>query len=93
MFTTSQTDCIAKFNPGVGTAQGDVFHTQFEACEYEPRCNRQSWLAVHPEDTSLKKHQEEHASRNFFGKSMNNGAFIMHNTTINLSVAEKYQLS
>ena len=38
MFLDSQTACVVKFNPGVGTAEGDVFHTQFEACAYVEGC-------------------------------------------------------
>ena len=89
MFLDSQTTCVVKFNPGVGTAEGDVFHTQFEACAYEEGCNRQNWLASHPQDTSFRLHKREHASPRY----ANNGAFIMHDTTIDLSLAEKYQLS
>lgn len=89
MFLDSQTACVVKFNPGVGTAEGDVFHTQFEACAYEEGCNRQNWLASHPKDTSFGLHKIEHASPWY----ARNGAFIMHDTTIDLSLAEKYQLS
>ena len=89
MFLDSQTACVVKFNPGVGTAEGDVFHTQFEACAYEEGCNRQNWLASHPWDTSFRLHREKHAS----SWLAYNGAFIMHDTTIDLSLAEKYQLS
>lgn len=89
MFLDSQTACVVKFNPGVGTAEGDVFHTQFEACAYENGCNRQNWLASHPNDQSFRLHKVQHAS-SFFAS---NGAFIMHDTTIDLSLAEKYQLS
>lgn len=89
MFLDSQTACVVKFNPGVGTAEGDVFHTQFEACAYKEGCNRQNWLASHSWDTSFWQHRAEHASSLF----ANNGAFIMHDTTIDLSLAEKYQLS
>ena len=89
MFLDSQTACVVKFNPGVGTAEGDVFHTQFEACAYEEGCNRQNWLASHPEDTSFRLHKREHDSPWY----ADNGAFIMHDTTIDLSLAEKYQLS
>lgn len=83
MFLDSQTACVVKFNPGVGTAEGDVFHTQFEACAYVEGCNRQNYNGTE------KQHKWEHAS-SFFA---NNGAFIMHDTTIDLSLAEKYQLS
>ena len=89
MFLDSQTTCVVKFNPGVGTAEGDVFHTQFEACAYEEGCNRQNWLASHEWDTNFGYHRRAHAS--YWGG--NNGAFIMHDTTIDLSYAEKYQLS
>lgn len=83
MFLDSQTACVVKFNPGVGTAEGDVFHTQFEACAYVEGCNRQNWHGT------MREHQWEHASSWF----ADNGAFIMHDTTIDLSLAEKYQLS
>lgn len=83
MFLDSQTACVVKFNPGVGTAEGDVFHTQFEACAYVEGCNRQNYHGTE------QQHKREHAS--FWG--FNNGAFIMHDTTIDLSLAEKYQLS
>lgn len=83
MFLDSQTACVVKFNPGVGTAEGDVFHTQFEACAYVEGCNRQNWHGT------MREHQWEHAS----SWLANNGAFIMHDTTIDLSLAEKYQLS
>ena len=89
MFLDSQTACVVKFNPGVGTAEGDVFHTQFEACAYEEGCNRQNWLASHPWDTNFSQHRKDHDSPWY----ANNGAFIMHDTTIDLSYAEKYQLS
>lgn len=83
MFLDSQTACVVKFNPGVGTAEGDVFHTQFEACAYVEGCNRQNYHG------SERRHKREHASYPF----ANDGAFIMHDTTIDLSLAEKYQLS
>ncbi len=87
MFLDSQEACIVKFNPGVGTAEGDVFHTQFEACAYVEGCNRQNWHG------SMEEHRWQHASRVGFHWSSNDGAFIMHDTTIDLSLAEKYQLS
>lgn len=83
MFLDSQTACVVKFNPGVGTAEGDVFHTQFEACAYVEGCNRQNYQG------SESQHKKEHASLPW----LNNGGFIMHDTTIDLSLAEKYQLS
>lgn len=89
MFLDSQTTCIAKFNPGVGTAEGDLFHTQFEACTYVKGCNRQNWLESHPWDGNFRQHREQHDSPWY----ANNGGFIMHDTTIDLSLAEKYQLS
>ena len=89
MFLDSQTACVVKFNPGVGTAEGDVFHTQFEACAYEEGCNRQNWLESCPWDKDFSYHRGQHASSWF----ADNGAFIMHDTTIDLSYAEKYQLS
>lgn len=89
MFLDSQTACVVKFNPGVGTAEGDVFHTQFEACAYVEGCNRQNWLASHPDDQNFRSHKRLHDSPFY----VNNGDFIMHDTTIDLSLAEKYQLS
>lgn len=89
MFLDSQTTCIAKFNPGVGTAEGDLFHTQFEACTYVNGCNRQNWLESHPWDQNFQQHGKDHDSPWY----ANNGGFIMHDTTIDLSLAEKYQLS
>ena len=89
MFLDSQTTCIAKFNPGVGTAEGDLFHTQFEACTYVNGCNRQNWLESHPWDRNFQQHRRDHYSPRY----ANNGGFIMHDTTIDLSLAEKYQLS
>ncbi len=83
MFLDSQPACVVKFNPGVGTAEGDVFHTQFEACAYVEGCNRQNYHGTE------QQHKWDHAS--LWG--VNNGAFIMHDTTIDLSLAEKYQLS
>ncbi len=83
MFLDSQPACVVKFNPGVGTAEGDVFHTQFEACAYVNGCNRQNWTGT------MEEHKKQHASFPGF----RNGAFIMHDTTIDLSLAEKYQLS
>lgn len=87
MFLDSQEACIVKFNPGVGTAEGDVFHTQFEACAYAEGCNRQNWHG------SMEEHRWQHASIVGILGSSNDGAFIMHDTTIDLSLAEKYQLS
>ncbi|WP_346676721.1 hypothetical protein [Erysipelatoclostridium sp. An173] len=89
MFLDSQSACVVKFNPGVGSAEGDIFHTQFEACAYKDGCNRQNWLQSHPGDQDFSQHKKEHDSR-FWA---NDGAFIMHDTTIDLSFAEKYQLS
>ena len=86
MFLDSQEACIVKFNPGVGTAEGDVFHTQFEACAYVDGCNRQNWHG------SMEEHRKEHASMTWPFSSYD-GAFIIHDTTIDLSLAEKYQLS
>lgn len=87
MFLDSQSACIVKFNPGVGTVDGDTFKTQFEACAYRNGCNRQNWLQKHPNDISFSLHKSEH------GSGWAEGAFIMHDTEIDLSLAEKYQLS
>ena len=88
MFLDSQSACIVKFNPGVGTASGDKFYTQFEACWGTDGCNRQNWLQKHPNDTSFKEHVKRHGT--WQGDA---DGFILHNTVIDLSTAEKYQLS
>ena len=89
MFLDSHSACVVKFNPGVGEGVGDRFYTQFEACAYHVGCNRQNWLQKHPGDKDFSLHKKEHDSPFW----LNNGAFIMHDTTIDLSFAEKYQLS
>ena len=89
MFLDSQTACVVKFNPGVGEGIGDRFYTQFEACAYVNGCNRQNWLQSHPNDTDFSDHRKDHDSPRY----ANNGAFIMHDTVVDLSFAEKYQLS
>lgn len=81
MFTDQQTSCVALFVPKVGSVQGDKFKTQFEACAYVKGCNRKNYTG--------SNHRWEHASS--FGK--NNGEFINHDTTIDLSLAQKYNLS
>ncbi len=88
MFLDSQTACIVKFNPGVGTASGDKFYTQFEACWGTDGCNKQNWLAKHPRDTSFKLHVAWHGTW-----QDDADGFILHDTFIDLSTAEKYQLS
>ena len=87
MFLDSQSACIVKFNPSVGTAKDDKFYTQFEACAYTVGCNKQNWLASHLNDTSFKRHVEQHGT--WQGDS---DGFILHDTVIDLSAAEKYQL-
>lgn len=89
MFTDQQSACVAIFVPNVGSADGDVFHTQFEACSYVVGCNRRTWNASHPNDADLSQHKSEHASSRW----ANDGAFINHDTTIDLSLAEKFNLS
>lgn len=88
MFLDSQSACVVKFNPGVGQAAGDRFYTQFEACAYTVGCNRQNWLASHPNDTNFSRHVIEHGTYNG-----DPDGFIMHDTVIDLSLAEKYNLS
>lgn len=88
MFLDEQTACIVKFNPGVGEKDGEKFRTQFEACAYEVGCNRQNWLANHPSDEKYKLHVEEHGTP--YGDK---DGFIYHDTVIDLSQAEKFQLS
>lgn len=81
MFTDQQTACVALFVPNVGSAQGDKFKTKFEACAYVEGCNRKNY------PYSESRHRWEHAS------GLNPGAFINHDTTIDLSLAEKFNLS
>lgn len=88
MFLDSQSACIVKFYPGVGQGVGDKFYTQFEACWGTVGCNKQNWLQKHPSDTNFKQHLRSHGTYN--GDS---DGFILHDTVINLSDAEKYQLS
>ena len=88
MFLDTQTACIVKFNPGVGTASGDKFYTQFEACAYRVGCNKQNWLANNPKDTNFERHVNKHGT--WQGDA---DGFILHDTVIDLSTAEKYQLS
>lgn len=89
MFLDSQSACVVKFNPGVGEGRGDKFYTQFEACAHEVGCNRQKWLKENPSDTNFKKHARKHGTYGLDDKT----GFIMHNTVVDLSFAEKYQLS
>lgn len=89
MFLDSQSACVVKFNPGVGEGVGDRFYTQFEACAYVDGCNRQNWLQKHPNDRNFTQHAGQHGT---YGWSDHTG-FIMHNTVVDLSFAEKYQLS
>ena len=88
MFLDSQSACVVKFNPGVGTAKDDKFYTQFEACWRTDGCNRQNWLANHPKDTNFERHVKQHGT--WQGDA---DGFILHDTVIDLSTAEKYQLS
>lgn len=89
MFLDSQSACIVKFNPGVGEGVGDKFYTQFEACAYHVGCNRQNWLEDHPRDTNFRQHARQHGTYGWYDQT----GFIMHNTVVDLSFAEKYQLS
>lgn len=93
MFLDSQEACIVKFNPGVGTASGDKFYTQFEACANVNGCNRQNWLATHPNDTNFSKHKSSRWQGGHGTWQGDEDGFILHNTVIDLSTAEKYQLS
>ncbi len=92
MFLDSQKACIVKFNPGVGTASGDKFYTQFEACWSTDGCNRQNWLVAHPSDTDFTLHKSS-KKKGGHGSYGDTDGFIMHDTVIDLSTAEKYQLS
>ncbi len=89
MFLDSQSACVVKFNPGVGQGVGDKFYTQFEACAYYVGCNRQNWLKKHPNDTNFRQHARRHRTTGGNDKT----GFIMHDTVVDLSFAEKYQLS
>lgn len=89
MFLDSQNACVVKFNPGVGEGVGDKFYTQFEACAYHVGCNRQNWLEKYPSDTNFRQHARRHGTYGWNDKT----GFIMHNTVVDLSFAEKYQLS
>lgn len=89
MFLDSQSACIVKFNPGVGEGHDDKFYTQFEACAYKVGYNRQNWLEDHPRDTNFTTHAWLHGT---YGRDDKTG-FILHNTVVDLSLAEKYQLS
>lgn len=89
MFLDSQSACVVKFNPGVGEGRDDKFYTQFEACAYVDGCNRQNWLQKHPNDKNFTQHARQHGT---YGWNDHTG-FIMHNTVVDLSFAEKYQLS
>lgn len=81
MFTDSNNDCTAKYNPGVGEVGSDgLFHTQFEACYSKVGCNRNNW-------------EEVHYYEDIWGNKHHLASFIMHDTVIDLSAATKYQLS
>ncbi len=88
MFTDSQSACIAKFVPNVGTAVDDKFKTQFNACAYVDECNQQTWLAEHPYDTDFSSHAFWHGT-----PEGSRTGFINHDTTIDLSLAKKFNLS
>lgn len=88
MFLDSQEACIVKFNPGVGTAEGDKFYTQFEACAHYDGCNKQNWLKKYPWDKNFTLHVSLHGTYDD-----DKDGFILHDTVIDLSTAEKYQLS
>ncbi len=96
MFTDSNTACKAKYNPGVGYADGDVFHTQFEACDNAAHigCNRVDWLASGGTIWGDGGHYHEGDGiwvQGTFFPSLSQ--FIMHDTTVSLSFATKYMLS
>lgn len=88
MFLDSQSACIVKFTPNVGSAQGDKFKTQFEACAYKNGCNKQNWLNSYPKDTNFEQHVRAHGTYN-----NDPDGFIQHDTVIDLSLAEKFNLS
>ena len=88
MFLEAQEACVVKFNPGVGQAKDDKFYTQFEACAYRVGCNKQNWLRNHPTDKNFNQHVESHHT-----PRGDKDGFILHNTVIDLSQAEKFQLS
>lgn len=88
MFLDSQDACIAKFVPNVGSSSNGIFYTQFEACAYVDGCNKQNWLASHPRDTYFSQHVKDHGTYN-----NDRDGFISHNTQIDLSTAQTYNLS
>lgn len=90
MFLDSQTSCVATFVPKVGSASGDKFYTKFEACRNVDGCNRSGWLRKHPNDTNFSLHYERHGSG--WGDEDRDG-FMNHDTVIDLSLAEKFNLS
>lgn len=87
MFTDQQSACVALFVPQVGSASGDKFKTQFEACAYVDGCNRVNWLKKHPDDIYFWEHANKH------GQGWSSGKFINHDTSIDLSLAQKFNLS
>ena len=90
MFLDSQTSCVATFVPNVGSASGDKFYTKFEACRNEVGCNRSGWLRKHPRDTNFSFHVAMHGSGS---EDPDKDGFINHTTVIDLSLAQKYNLS
>lgn len=91
MFTDQQNACVALFVPKVGTVDGDEFYTKFNACRNVDGCNKRTWLADHPKDTSFKLHVWEHGDSKQ-DDSVGTG-FMNHDTVIDLSLAQKYNLS
>lgn len=91
MFTDRQAACIALFVPNVGAAVDDKFKTKFEACAYKDGCNRSIWLQNHPKDTSFEKHADDHGV--YRPEDPDRDGFIYHDTTIDLSLAQKFNLS
>lgn len=91
MFTDQQAACVALFVPSVGSAVGDKFKTKFEACAYVDGCNRSRWLSNHPNDTKFETHAKRHGV--YGPEDPDRDGFINHDTTIDLSLAQKFNLS
>lgn len=88
MFTDVNNACTAKYNPGVGDVGSDGrFHTEFEACNYGPiDCNRFNY-AEKANGTMNRDGSHSHSGYKY------DCNWIMHKTSVDLSTAQKYQLS
>lgn len=88
MFTDANNACTAKYNPGVGDVGRDGrFHTEFEACDYGPiDCNRFNYA----DKGGSMNRDGSHKHAGYHGIQCH---WIMHKTSVDLSTAQKYQLS